>query len=810
MPAKPKTPTKSSTEAASSKTAKKKAGSAAESQSGGGTAESASREAAPKKSATITELRAGGTLDLLEEKPKKSRRSGEAPAKTAMPAFGARSAKTATAEPADAPAEPKASQLDEQKKNALSLFEEQEKKQERVRTRQTKKEEAPPPPQAQGKVLPAISRILQEKEEKKEADKAALLATFQQKSHSTAGESTAPAEAEAPPTAEEPVLGSDEPAASEDPRVIHLKPPIVVRELAERMGLKGFKLVKDLMEMDIFVNQNQSIEPEVVARICEKHGFIFEREKREKGAGIHKEEKVIEEPPPVVEQKVEEMLSRPPIITVMGHVDHGKTSLLDAIRKTRVAAGEAGGITQHIGAYSVQHNNRLVTFLDTPGHAAFTQMRARGANLTDIVILVVAADDGLMPQTLESIAHAQAAKVPIVVAMNKIDLRTADPNRVMAQLQEKGLAPEEWGGTTQVVPVSALKGTGIDDLLERALLEAELLELRANPSAPCRAVVIESRIEPGKGPTATVIPQTGTLHTGMSFICGPHFGKVKNMLNDRGQPVKEAGPAIPVEVIGFSDLPNVGDELVAMDDREAKKLSEQRISEQRLEKLAAPRSRATLETLFAHIAEGEKLAMKVILKSDVQGSLEAIVGQLNDIKSDKIKLEIIHSAVGPISENDVLLASASDAIIIGFNTKVEGKAVKTAKAEGVQIKLYSIIYELFDQVKEAMLGMLAPETREKILGHALVKQVFKVSKGRVGGCQVSDGRILRGARARVLRGKEKVPVYDGGFHTLRRFTEDVTEVRNGLECGIRLGDFNDYEPGDVIECYELEKIAQSL
>jgi translation initiation factor IF-2 len=414
-----------------------------------------------------------------------------------------------------------------------------------------------------------------------------------------------------------------------------------------------------------------------------------------------------------------------------------------------------------------------------------------------------------MPQTLESISHAKAAGVAIVVAMNKMDLPSANPDRLMAQLQEQGLAPEAWGGTTPVVPVSALKGMGIDTLLETALLEAEVLELKANPEAPCRAIIVESRVEPGKGPSATIIPRSGTLKVGSSFICGPFYGKVKSMLNDAGKAVQEAGPAIPVEVIGFSALPNVGDELVVMDDREAKKLSELRVSEQRLEKLGIPR-RTSLETLFRQMEAGEKKNLRIILKSDVQGSLEAISGQLKDIKSDKITLEIIHQAVGPISENDVLLAGASDAIIIGFSTKVEGKAVKVAKSEGVQIKLFSIIYELFDQVKEAMLGMLDPISREKQLGTALVKQVFKINKGKIGGCVVTSGRIARSARARVVRGKEKVPVYDGGFHTLRRFTEDVTEVRNGLECGIRLGDFNDYLEGDVIECYELEKIAQGL
>ena len=592
-------------------------------------------------------------------------------------------------------------------------------------------------------------------------------------------------------------------------KIISIKSLIVVKDLAERLGLKVFVVIKDLMEMDIFANMNTSLEPEQAARVCEKHGWTFEREKREKGGGIHKVEEVITPTEaPAEEEVVDQLVSRAPIITFMGHVDHGKTSLVDAIRKSRVAAGEAGGITQHIGAYSVEHNGHKITVLDTPGHAAFTAMRARGAHITDIVVLVVAADDGIMPQTKEAIAHAKAADVKMLVAINKSDLKTADPERVKRQLQDEGLAPEDWGGSTQCIQVSATKGTGIDQLLDAALLEAEMLELSANPKAPCRALIIESRVEAGKGPTASLIPQSGTLKIGMPFICGPHHGKIKGMLDDCGNAIKEAGPATPVEILGFSDLPNVGDELMEMNsERDAKRLSEERVAAARMEKLAAPR-KASLEALFNNMADGPKKVLKVILKTDVQGSLEAIAVQLQRIESEKISIEIILQGVGPITDNDVTLASASDAVVIGFGVKVENKAVKTAKSEGVQVKLYSIIYELLDQVKEAMLGMLEPETREKVVGHAQVKQVFKASKGKVGGCVVTDGRIVRSARARVLRGKQ--PVYDGGFHTLRRFTEDVQEVRNGLECGIRLGDFTDYEPGDVIECYELEKIAQTL
>ncbi len=611
------------------------------------------------------------------------------------------------------------------------------------------------------------------------------------------------------PVAAEP----EEPAVEEeeeiDPsKIINIKPPIIVTDLAELMGIKPFKLIKDLMEMDVFASQNQSIEPDVAAQVCEKHGFVFEREKREKGAGVHKVEEVIEEPkvPEVVEE--EKLKLRPPIVTFMGHVDHGKTSLLDQFRGSRVVEGEAGGITQHIGAYSVERNGQRVTFLDTPGHEAFTAMRARGATVTDIVVLVIAADDGIMPTTREAMDHAKAAGVTIVVAINKVDLPAANVDKVKGQLQDAGLSPEDWGGNTICVEVSAKTGAGLDDLFDMIGLQAEVLELKANPEGPARGTVIEARMEAGKGPTATVVIQSGTLKVGMPFICGNYSGKVKSMLSDIGKITEEAGPATPVEVLGFSGVPGVGDELVQMEsDRASKKLSEERLESERQEKLGRPK-RASLEALFADIDEVGKKTLKVILKTDVQGSAEAIVGALNEINSDKISLEVIHTAAGPVTESDVLLASASDAIIIGFNTKVENKAVSAAKKEGVQVKLYSIIYELIDQVKDAMLGMLEPETRENVLGHAQIREVFKLSSGRVGGCVVIDGRVNRKARARVLRGDQ--PVYDGGFQTLRRFKEDVEEVRNGLECGIRLGDFNDYMKDDIIECYELEKIQQTL
>lgn len=606
-------------------------------------------------------------------------------------------------------------------------------------------------------------------------------------------------------------LESDLPPEPEliDRKVIHIKPPIMIKELAAQMNVKPFKMIHDLMEMNIFASINQSVELEVAVKLCDRYGFVFEREKRIAGAGVHKVEVPVVVPPPVkVEESSESMVARAPIITFMGHVDHGKTSLLDAIRRAKVASGEAGGITQHIGAYMIERNGHPITFIDTPGHAAFTAMRARGATVTDIVVLVVAANDGLMPQTLEALSHARAANVAIIVAINKVDLPTANVDRVKGQLQENGLSPEDWGGDTVCCEVSATTGAGLDHLLEMMLLQAEMLELKADPNQQARASVIEAQVEPGRGPTATVIVNTGTLHVGDAFLCGNYWGKVKQLINDLGKPVKKVGPATPVKILGFSGLPNAGDELLVMDEeRSARQLSEERLQALRGTKLAAPQ-RATLESLFKNLEEDQKKVLQVILKSDMQGSLEAIIGTLADIPQSKIELKIMHAAVGPVTESDVLLASASNAIIIGFGTKVENSAAAAARREGIQIKLFSIIYELVDQMRDAMAGLLDPELREAIVGHAIVKQVFNLTRGIIAGSTVTDGRILRTARARVIRRRQVM--YDGGIATLRRFTEDVKEVRSGLECGIRLGDFTEYEPGDTIECYTLEKVAQTL
>ncbi len=612
----------------------------------------------------------------------------------------------------------------------------------------------------------------------------------------------------AAPEPEDAPVSSDSEEEDLEPGVVHIKPPIIVKELAVKMNLKPFQLIADLMELEIFAALNHTIDADIAAKLCEKHGLIFEKEARKKGEGVHAPEPVVEPPPEPVLPVGEEAEHRAPIVTFMGHVDHGKTSLLDAIRKTRVAAREAGGITQHIGAYSVEREGKLITFLDTPGHEAFTQMRARGANVTDIAVIVVAADDGLMPQTLEALSHAKAANVKIMIAINKIDLPGANPDRVKQQLQEKGFTTEDWGGDVAAVEVSAIKGTGMDDMLELILLEAELMELRAMSDTDARGVVIEAQLESGRGPTATVIVQTGTLRVGDSFLCGNFWGRVKSLINDQGKPIKDAGPAMPVKILGFTGLPNAGDEFVVMpSEKDARILSEERIADDRRNTLARPQ-RATLESLMHNFGKEQAKKLQVILKTDVQGSLEAIIASIDQIETKKVDVEIIHAAAGPITESDVLLASASNAIIIGFNTKVEGGAVKAAKREDVQVKLYSIIYELLDQMKEAMAGLLDPETRENIIGHAEIKQLFEVSKGVVAGCVVIDGRIARTARARVLRGKQ--PVYDGGLATLRRFQDDVKEVRAGVECGIKLGDFNGYQIRDIIECYTLEKVAQVL
>ena len=591
-------------------------------------------------------------------------------------------------------------------------------------------------------------------------------------------------------------------------KVITMKPPVVVRDLAHRLGKKPHLLLADLMALNVFANLNETIGEDAARKVCERHGYVFELEKRERGAYAIHTPKPAATPAPGV--KIEDLISRPPVVTVMGHVDHGKTSLLDAIRKTDVAAHESGGITQHIGA-SVVHlpDGKQISFLDTPGHQAFTKMRARGANVTDIVVLVVAADDGVMPQTLEALNHAKAAKVPIIVAVNKCDLPTANPDRVKKQLQEYGLNPESWGGDTIAVDVSAATKKNLDLLLEMILLQAEILELKASPKATAKGNVIEAQVEPGMGPTATVLVRQGTLKVGDALIVGPHGGKIRALIDDRGKRVKEAGPSMPVKIVGLSGLPEAGAEFTVMkSEKEARELAEQRQLEARAQ-VAGETKRATLEDLLGQGGEGEKKQLNIVLKADVQGSLEAIADSLSKLKSDKVEIEVIHNAVGTITENDVLLASASNAVLFGFRVKTEGGVTDMAEREGVQIKLYTIIYELLEQVEEAMTGLLEPDAKEMVVGHAEIRKVFELSKGpKVAGCYVTDGRIARSGRVRLLR--RRAVQYEGRIGSLKHFQDDAKEVKAGSECGLRLEKFEDYQSGDVIECYTVEKTAATL
>lgn len=594
--------------------------------------------------------------------------------------------------------------------------------------------------------------------------------------------------------------------------LITLKPPIIVRDLAEQLKRRPFQLIADLIELKVMANVNQAIDEVVAQKLCAKYGFRFEVEKREKRAGIvHAPTRAVELD---IEDKLEDLKPRAPVVTIMGHVDHGKTTLLDVIRKANVAAGEAGGITQHIGAYTIafphpERKNELqqITFLDTPGHAAFSAMRARGANVTDIVVLVVAANDGVMPQTLEALSHAQAAKVPILVAVNKIDHPNANVMKVRQQLQERGLAPDDWGGETIFVDVSALTKQGVDKLLEMVLLQADLLELKANAQRRAKGNVIESGLEPG-GPTATVLVRKGTLHVGDVVICGPYWGKVRALINEEGKRLKEAGPSVAVKLLGLNGVPEAGIEFSAVEDeKNARMLAEQRSAEAR-DQAKEARAKVTLENLFDTIATSSAKTLKVVVKADTQGSVEAIVEALKKLEAGEVSLEIMHSAVGSITESDVLLASASRAIVLGFHTRIDSGASEVAKREGVQIKLYAIIYELVDEVKEAMAGLLDPILKEIVIGSAEVRKVFELSKGgKVAGCIVSSGRISKG-KVRVMRRKNLV--YEGITQSLRRFQDEVNEVRAGMECGIRIDGFDEFQPGDAIECYTIEKVPPKL
>ena len=601
--------------------------------------------------------------------------------------------------------------------------------------------------------------------------------------------------------------------APADGPLIAMKPPIIVRDLAEEMKRKPFQLIADLMSLNVFANINQSIEEPVAREICAKNGFRFRLERRERGAGLVKTstKKKVELD---AEDSEEDLQHRAPVVTIMGQVAHGKTTLLDVIRKSNITAGEAGGITQHIGAYTIdvphpENPKKLekITFLDTPGHAAFSAMRARGANVTDIVILVIGADDGVMPQTMEALSHAQAAEVPIIVAVNKIDHPSANPTMARTQLQEKGVVCEEWGGETIFVDISALKATNVDKLLSMVLLQAEVLELQANPNRKAVGNVVESGMEAG-GPTATLLVRKGTLKVGDVMVCGNHFGKVRALVDHDGKRIKQAGPSSAVKVLGLNGVPEAGAEFnILPSEKEARTVCDEREAKQRDEAISSKR-KMTLETLFSQTKADENKILKLIVKADTQGSVEAIVDTIKKIDSDKVQSEIVHSGVGSISESDATLASASEAVILGFHAKIETGVGEVAKREGVQIKLYAIIYELIDEVKEAMSGLLDPLMKDVVTGQAEVRKIFELSKGgNVAGCAVTSGKIVRG-KMRVVRKGDLV--YEGISHTLKRFKDEVNEVRSGMECGIRLDGFDDFKEGDIVECYTQEKIAQSL
>jgi translation initiation factor IF-2 len=593
-----------------------------------------------------------------------------------------------------------------------------------------------------------------------------------------------------------------------DVKIIHLKPPVIVRDFAVALSLKPFKLISELNQIVGFASMNSTIDEAVAQKVAEKYGFVLDIKHRGDASQQQAREKDKAKP---VHDESKDMVPRPPVVVILGHVDHGKTSLLDAIRKANVAAGEAGGITQHIGAYQVEHAGRKITFLDTPGHAAFNKMRARGASVTDIAVLVVAADDGFMPQTEEALEHARNAKVVVIVAVNKMDVKGANLDQVKAQMQQRGIVPEDWGGDTITVPVSAIKGTGINDLLEMILLQADVLELKANPKAEVAGVVIESQVDVGRGPLSTVIVQKGTLRTGDSIVCGPHWAKVRAMFDEQGLPVKEAQPSMPVRVIGWSGTPDSGATLNgAKNAREAENLAEEEAHrlKQEITTVDSAQKDISIENLFANIAATQQKVLKVIVKADVFGSAEAVRQILEGIKSAKVSLEIVSAEVGLVTKNDVIMAAAAGATILGFSTKLENGVTPLAKHNSVRIETFEIIYELSDRVREMMADLLDPDIKEVKLGAAEVRATFPLAKGFVAGCLVTEGKVNRGATARLRRGREIV--HEGKVATLKRFKDDANEVRAGLECGVKLDDFNGYQVGDVIECFDTQKVRASL
>ena len=581
---------------------------------------------------------------------------------------------------------------------------------------------------------------------------------------------------------------------------VNIPENITVGDLAQQMAVKAGEVIKELMNLGVMANINQMLDQDTATLVVEELGH-----------------RVVLKSAEAVEEKLEETLAsqegtpepRAPVVTVMGHVDHGKTSLLDYIRESRVASGEAGGITQHIGAYHVKTDKGMITFLDTPGHAAFTAMRARGAKSTDIVILVVAADDGVMPQTEEAIQHARAAEVPIVVAVNKIDKEAADSERVKNELAAKEVIPEEWGGDTQFIPVSAHTGQGIDELLDALLLQSELLELTAPADVPASGIVIESRLDKGRGAVASLLIQQGTLKQGDIVLAGLQYGRVRAMLDENGQQIKEAGPSIPVEILGLDGTPDAGDPVVAVEnEKKAREVADFRQEKMRSSKLARQQA-AKLDNMFETMTAGSVQTLNLIIKADVRGSFEALQGALADLGNDEVKVNIVSGGVGGISETDISLAMTSSAIIIGFNARADSKARSVAENEGIEIRYYNVIYDLIDDVRAALSGMLSPELREEIVGIAEVRDVFRSPKfGQIAGCMVTEGTVYRSKPIRVLR--DNVVIYEGELESLRRFKDDANEVRSGTECGIGVKNYTDVKVGDLIEVFDVNEVARSL
>lgn len=588
------------------------------------------------------------------------------------------------------------------------------------------------------------------------------------------------------------------PVVKETPKEIKYSGTLTVSELAEKLNKEASEIIKKLMFLGVMATKNQDLDDDAIELICAEFDVEVEKEIILEDTDLDKYVEADDEAT---------LVERPAVVTIMGHVDHGKTTLLDSIRHTKVTAGEAGGITQHIGAYQVKRSGKKITFLDTPGHAAFTSMRSRGAQITDIAILVVAADDGVMPQTVEAINHAKAAEVPIIIAVNKIDKEGANPDRVMQELTEYELVPEDWGGDTIFVQLSAIKGEGIDDLLEMIVLVSEVEELKANPKRNATGTVIEAQLDKGRGSVATLLVQNGTLHVGDPIVVGNTFGRVRAMVNDLGQRVKEAGPSTPVEITGLNEVPQAGDQFVVFDDeKKARQIGEAR-QQKHIQENRTEQTKVSLDDLFEQIKQGEMKEINVIIKADVQGSVEALASSLRKIEVEGVKIKIIHTGVGAITESDIILASASNAIVIGFNVRPDANAKNSAESENVDVRLHRVIYKAIEEIEAAMKGMLDPEFEEKVIGQAEVRETFKVSKvGTIAGCYVTDGKITRDSGIRLVR--NGVVLFEGEIDTLKRFKDDVKEVAQNYECGITIKNYNDIKEGDIIEAYVMEEIER--